>query len=402
MRKYFFPLVIAISSLFLESRASRIKFIEVDALDQWEKFLFLADQSKLGILVEICDYSSVGCSQMHSGAFRDRSLSNFINENFIAISIPAESEFGKQFGVAFPVMAYPTYFFGSPDEVFFEKIEGVVSAELFATVAKKSIKQAIDYPKLIDAYFNDQLTKSQWLSLLDITELNKGQIEAQALAREFMLVLDEKDLSDTTFWPFISRFCVDENNAIYKTILSNPELLKNPSQKFDMESYMTNVFNFNLSMAIFERDSFKMERQILDVLPKMDLDSMAIEDLELRTRQTFFAETFSWENYVTTTKSYVASKDSMKAQYFQAFAQQLLESYEEPEAIRAAEKLIDEAIALEKNFEILMLKAYLQANDNKVEAAQKTAFEARKMAVNPQQEKIAADFINSIFDWQRR
>jgi hypothetical protein len=169
-----------------------------------------------------------------------------------------------------------------------------------------------------------------------------------------------------------------------------------------MESYMTNVFNFNLSMAIFERDSFKMERQILDVLPKMDLDSMAIEDLELRTRQTFFAETFSWENYVTTTKSYVASKDSMKAQYFQAFAQQLLESYEEPEAIRAAEKLIDEAIALEKNFEILMLKAYLQANDNKVEAAQKTAFEARKMAVNPQQEKIAADFINSIFDWQRR
>lgn len=402
MRKFFLPFIIIICSLFTETHASRIKFIEVDELDQWEKFLLLADQNKLGILVEICDYGSIGCAQMHAGAFRDRNLSNYINENFISISIPAESEFGKQFGVAFPVMAYPTYFFGSPDEVFFEKIEGVVSAELFSTVAKKSVIQATEYPQLIDAYFNDALTKSQWLNLLDITELNKGQLEAQALAREFMLVLDEKDLADTTYWPFITRFCVDENNAIFKTVKSNPELLKNAYQKFDMESYMTNVFNFNLSMAIFERDSFKMERQILEVLPKMDLDSVPIEDLELRTRQTFFAETFSWDNYVMITKKYVVAKDTLKAQYFQAFAQQLLESYEEPEAIRAAEKLIDEAVALEKNFEILMLKAYLQANDNKIEAAQRTAFDAKKMAVNPQQEKIATDFINSIFDWQRR
>lgn len=402
MKKICFSLLFVLIALFPNVHASRVKFIDVDTLEKWEKFLFLAEQSNLGILVEVCDYNTLACDLMRNGTFRDRELARFVNENYIAIAISVDSEFGKQFSNTFPVMAYPTYFFGSFDEVFFEKIEGVVDVPIFLEFAQKGKLQITEYPTLTDAYFNDKLTREQWLKLLDITELNKGLVEAQGLSREFMLTLDDKDLSDTLIWPFINRFCVDESNAVLKTLFSNPELLKNPNQTFDMELYLTNIFNYNLTMAIFEKDSFKMERMIATILPKMKADSADAADLELRTRQAFFAETFDWESYITVTKDYVNTKPSQKAQYFQAFAQQLLESYEESAAINAADKLIDEALLIERNFEILMLKSYLLANNNKMIEAQKNAFEARKVAMNPQQEKIATDFLNTILDWHRR
>jgi hypothetical protein len=385
-----------------DATASRIKFIEISNLDQWEKFLFLAQENNLGILVELCDENLPACDQMHRTTFRDRNLARYINENFLSFIIDGRSEFGNQFMATFPVTAYPTYLFGSADEVFFEKIEGVVDAELFAKIAAESLEQKKGYPALVDKYLDNQLSREEWLQLLGITELNKGAMESQVLSREFMLTLDDSDLRDTTLWPFINKFCLALDNAIFRTILNDRSVVSHKIASFNFEDYFMNVFNFNLTLAIFERDSFMMERVIKLILPELAMKDNENDDLILRTRQAFFSETFNWDAYLEVTINYVEQKDSSKAQYFQAFAQELLENYEEPDAILTSEKLIDEALKLEQTFELLMLKAYLLANKGQIDDAQKKAFEARKRAVNAQQESEASRLINSLFDWNRR
>jgi hypothetical protein len=155
-------------------------------------------------------------------------------------------------------------------------------------------------------------------------------------------------------------------------------------------------------LAIFDKDSLKMERIIQDVLPLKSKDSLSEVDFALRTRQVYLTETFNWEGYEKITKAYVQTQEQNQAQYFQGFAQQLLENYEDPDASKTAENLIDEALKLERTFEIVILKAYLLAAKNEITEAQRFGLEAKRLAVNPQQERFANDFLNSMFDYNQR
>jgi hypothetical protein len=396
--------IVATLCLFLltfSADASRIKFIKINSLDQWEKFLVLAEANNLAIMVEVCEPNQPACMEMRDVTFRDRPLARFINENFISLSIDGNSGFGRDFMATFPVTAYPTFFFGSSDEVFFEKIEGVVTPDLFRQIAQESLDQKRDYPDLVERYLEGEITRDEWLKLLGITELNKGVMEAQPIAREFMLTLDDNDLRDTLIWPFIKQFCLGFDNPIFRMILADRSVVSNKMASFNFEEFFMTAFNFNLTAAIIQRDSFLMERVIEAILPEMGIDQNESDDLRLRTRQAFFSETFNWDAYFEVTTEFVNAKESLKAQYFQSFAQELLESYEDMDAIKSADRLIDEALKLDQTFELLMLKAYLLAHQGNIDEAQRRAFEARKKAVNQQQEIEAVRFINMFDNYQR-
>ncbi len=405
MKRLFSILLIATISIQVSHAQlfPRVKFVNVVTLDDWEKFLTLAEEENLAVMVEICVNWAEGCrSAERSQMLGDRALARFINTNYLSVQIDADSEFGEMLTQTFPVTAYPAYLFGSYEEVVFSKLEGLLSSEDFLKMATENLNLIKSYPELVDKYLAQTLNREEWLNLLGISELNNGLLGTQPLAREFMLTLDEEDLNDTTIWPFITRFCLDIENAVFRTIARDSSVVKHSTEKFDLLDYFRNVYNYNLTLAIFDRDSLKMERIILEVLPLKTKDTLSEADFALRTRQVFLTETFNWEGYLKITKAYVEEQSENKAQYYQGFAQQLLENYEDEEAAKTAEVLIDEGLKLERTFELVIIKAYILSARGEFDEAQRRGFEAKRLAANNHQDRFATEFLNSLPDWNRR
>ena len=98
-----------------------VDFVESDRLRP-----LLERAGREGKLVFIDFYTDwcTPCKIMDENVFRDRSFTDYLNENFISYKVDAEKGNGTQLASIFGVQVYPTLLFVDKDGVVVERIDG--------------------------------------------------------------------------------------------------------------------------------------------------------------------------------------------------------------------------------------------------------------------------------------
>ncbi len=80
------------------------------------------------------------CRRMQNNIFPQEEVGDFYNKNFINMKINMETQDGMKFGLDFPVRAYPTLMFISPEKKLMLKSVGGKKVEDFIELGKKALR----------------------------------------------------------------------------------------------------------------------------------------------------------------------------------------------------------------------------------------------------------------------
>jgi len=114
----------------------------------WDKTIETAKKENKIIFVDAYTTWCGPCRRMQKNVFPQKQAGDFYNKNFINVKMNMETQEGMKFGLTYPVGAYPTLMFISPEgKIVFKKVGGQ-RLEGFLELGKKALKSYDKSPDL--------------------------------------------------------------------------------------------------------------------------------------------------------------------------------------------------------------------------------------------------------------
>ena len=145
----------------------------------WDKTLKKAKQENKLIFIDAYADWCGPCKWMASNAFKDETVSAFMNKTFICKQIDMESEFGKEFDEIYEITAYPTLLFLDSEGKIVKKSVGALDASQLLSLARR-----VDDPSL---------SKTNRLK----AKFDKGDHSQELMEEYFEAVEEEEETPDS-------------------------------------------------------------------------------------------------------------------------------------------------------------------------------------------------------------
>ncbi len=108
----------------------------------WHQLLADAKKAKKPFFVDVYTTWCTPCKKMNKETFKNQSVGEYINTNFLAYKLDAEKGEGVGLSEKFKVEAYPTILFFNSEGKLLGKEEGFMDGERFLYIAEKYKKKA--------------------------------------------------------------------------------------------------------------------------------------------------------------------------------------------------------------------------------------------------------------------
>jgi len=112
--------ILLISFLSFQSYGQGIEFFD----GTWKEALAQAEKEDKIVFVDAYAQWCGPCKRMAKNEFTKTEVGDFFNKNFINLKLDMEIADGMSFGAKYPVSAFPTLFFLTPDGEIVKKITG--------------------------------------------------------------------------------------------------------------------------------------------------------------------------------------------------------------------------------------------------------------------------------------
>ena len=293
-----------------ELQAKNIHYINVANVDVWEDIVVLCREKKVPLFVTYTNEArlpqSVKTVQNNTKAVK------FANNNFVSVYINDYSQLGKTFKSLFLLEDATYHLVINPEEeVLLKQVK--LDFEFF----REGLTRHQNFVQIMLKHYNRELSKEEWLVYLDIKYNNFGYSGTVSEANKFIPKLEESDLGNPQFWPFVTKLCLDLNNPVLKTLRNDNSLVNNFDEKFPWLEYYINAYNLNLSFAIDNKDSARISRIKEELLPLYP-DTSKREYQKLLVEQQYLGDLDKWDSYKKLTFNYL-SKNKTPDDFYTEF-----------------------------------------------------------------------------------
>ena len=282
--------------------AKNIHYINISDVDVWEDIVLLCRQKKVPLFVTYTNEAKIPQSVK---TIQDNNKAvKFANKNYVSVYINDYSQLGKTFKSLFQLGDETYHMVINPEEELLLK-DIKLNFEFF----REGVSRFEQFKDIMLKHYNRTLTKEEWLVYLDIKYNNFGYLGTVSEANRFVPKLEESDLSNPKVWPFVTKLCLDLNNPILKTLKNNKALVENSEKKFPWLEYYINAYNLNLSFAIDNKDSMRIERMKEELVPLYP-DTAKRDYQKLLVEQQYLADLDKWKSYKKLTFNYLEENNT--------------------------------------------------------------------------------------------
>ncbi len=386
--------------LHLDAQAQRrVRFIEVDNIEEWEDILELSRNNKRLMFINVCSPWSEVCTYMRSNTFRDRELARFLGNDYIPVYIQGDSEFGSVWSDRYDVSAFPMMFYMTPGERIVARLEGFQETATIMDSGKRAMTVYREYPRLRRAYIEGGLSPKGFRELINLELANEGPESARPLFNE-LISGKSKDLwSNPENLKLIVTFGSAPGEDIFSYVIENREqLLMNDN--FNKETYFENSFNHTMAIAVKNKDINLLKRAEEQLFLFTDLNSNEQREMIAEMYRTFHLQTGDWNAFREHVEM-MANSASSEETVLALEARFIIENFLEPDALNAAIKLMRKSIDMRDRFtkRQYLADAYLKLKD--FDKAVAVLEEAKEKIRDPYDQYEVNELIRRIRQFER-
>lgn len=360
--------------------AKNIHYINVGDVNTWEELVLLCRQKEIPLFVTYTNEAIV--PQSVKTIQNNVKAVKFANKNYVSVYINDYSQLGETFKSLFQLGDETYHMVINPEEELLLK-----NTELTFEFFKEGVRRFEQFKEIMLKHYNRTLTKQEWLVYLDIKYNNFGYLGTVSEANRFIPKLEESDLNNPKVWPFITKLCLDLNNPILKTLRDNKSLVDTSEAKFPWLEYYINAYNLNLSFAIDNKDSIRIERMKEELIPLFP-DTAKREYQKLLVEQQYLADLDKWKSYKKLTFSYL--EENNKPDDFYNEFEKLYYGYPFDKVSDLLEEILEAGIEEKSTYKLNYNMAELLIAKGEKDRAWKYVNAASRKASNAKEETKAA------------
>lgn len=299
----------------------------------------LAEAKSQGKLIFVDAYAEWcgPCKQMAKTVFKEESVGDFYNQNFINMKIDMEKGEGPTLAKTYRVTAYPTFFFIDEDGKIVASAKGGRKTKQFISLGENALKKYDKSAVYAAEYEAGKITPE--LLRKYAYALISSKKEHLKIANEYLD--SEKDLTSETNLKAIFDFATESDSRIFDLLIENKEkIIKLKSETAFEEKVKAACMQTVKKAATYEFQDLAEEAK---EQMKANYPNEAAE-FELLADMTYGLGTTNAEMYVKASKKYLSKYQDKNPAAYENVASTILKKFAADEkAMKAAEKYAKEA-----------------------------------------------------------
>ena len=263
----------------------------------WEEALAKAEAEEKLIFVDAYAKWCGPCKKMAASTFKDASVAELFNQNFISMKIDMEESMGRTFGQTYSVSAYPTLFFIMPNGEVAKKSVG------FKDVAKltnlgNSVLGSADFSGKYKAKYDEG--SRDFETVMDyVKSLNKAGKPSLKIANDYLL--SDHCMTAQQYDQFIFEAVSEADSKLFDLCIDNKSSLVST---FGQEAYEDNLLKAaqkTTRKAIDNEYSELIDEAVTKLKP---INKSLSEQYRIESYLEYTASYKDWENYQKYYKTY--------------------------------------------------------------------------------------------------
>ena len=340
----------------------------------WKEALAEAQKQDKLVFVDAFAKWCGPCKNMAKNVFTLSEVGDFFNDNFINLKLDMEESDGRTFGSKYPVSAYPTLFFLSPDGEIVKKSTGGKQADGLIDLGKKAIQgwdKSADYAVKYEAGDRDFDLMVNY-----VRELNKVGKPSLKISNDYLK--SKPNISNQQMAEFLMVAVTESDSRLFsKLVALKSEALSKVSQEafeqkiksatmatiakaveFDFEDLVTEAIDNYKSAEVGDNKKFEYEAQMQYKLLTGDYDEWKglsekylkkygkknadLYKQQLAALKKEFAYEKDYQDYACEVCKTIVKKDDSKDNYSE-YIELLIKCKKYAEARKVTNEAIDKA-----------------------------------------------------------
>ncbi len=242
------------------------------------------------------------CNKMKSEVFKDSTVANFMNKNFICAWQDIEKEEGEFFKSAFGIKAYPTFLFLDENETLLYTFNSEKKAEDFLIEVKSALNPKMQLPYL-EKQFNDDISNGE-KCLNYINTLKKGSDRKilNPIAQKYLATQTDAQLVSDTNWKIIANGVTEIESRPFQFVLQHQKEFETVASAKRIQKKIGNIIAELLQPYTVRADTltYQKKRAICKSMNLHISDSLVLNyDLQV------YEKAKNWSAYCKSALEYV-------------------------------------------------------------------------------------------------
>lgn len=324
------------------------------------------------------------CKKLSKTTFKDASVGDFHNRNFINVKIDAEKGEGPSFASAYKVSAYPTMIFFDSNGKLVEKAKGFLTADRLLEKSKKLFVNE-DKLKELTAEFENGNRDSDFISeLLNLQNL-MGKIDPR-VEEAFISGLKKEDITNEQNSQFIFDGASKLNSKFFDLLMDNRVAFEELKGKKVVDEKIRNASVNAVKTAIENKDKALVDKA-MNAFKTIDIEN---KDLYLFNFELeYFKGIEDWKSYAKHATGYLGKNEVENHNLLNNIAWTFYEKIDNKKQMKLAEEWALQSIALNSNYHNNDTYAALLYKQGKIDEAYTAAEKAITIAKYKRQDFTA-------------
>jgi thioredoxin-related protein len=242
------------------------------------------------------------CNKMKSEVFKDSTVANFMNKNFICAWQDIEKGEGEFFKGAFGVKAYPTFLFLDENETLLYTFNSEKKIEDFLIEAKNALNPQMQLPYL-EKQFNDDFSNGdKCLNYINILKKGSDRKVLNPIAQKYLATQSDAQLVSDTNWKIIANGVNDIESRPFQYVLQHQKEFESIASSKRIQKKIGNIIAELLQPYTVRADtlSYQKKRAICKSINLHLSDSLVLNyDLQV------YEKAKNWSAYRKSAPEYV-------------------------------------------------------------------------------------------------
>ncbi|OHX65703.1 thioredoxin family protein [Flammeovirga pacifica] len=347
-----------------------------------EKAQQKAKNQNKDIFIDLYTNWCINCEWMQEEVFKTKKIASYYNENYINLSIDAESKLGKQFVEKYKLSIYPTYLYLNSSGEALHLVTGLKTKEEFIEGSKEAKDPS---QQLFSLQKNIKQNAHSDINVLSnyIYATYKAAYEDKSVLDEFLLKLNDELLKEKYIWRALKEASMHSglHSECLNYLVKHSSIIEENHGIKEIIQTINAATSRSMQPYVSKKD-IKGWEELMDYLKK----SMGKqgETLMLAYNPTFYIQIQNFDKAYSLMKEGVAKLHNrtpdVKAYLYRNWAWDVYHYYNEETKLSNALEWIDNSLDIHYNSINLETKSGILLKLKKFEQAKLTALEAIELA----------------------
>ena len=201
------------------------------------------------------------CNKMKSEVFKDSTVANFMNKNFICAWQDIEKGEGEFFKGSFGVKAYPTFLFLDENEALLYNFNSEKKADDFLIEAKNALNLQMQLPYLEKQFNADFSNGDKCLNYINILKKGSDRKVLNPIAQKYLATQSDTQLVSDTNWKIIANAVTDIESRPFQYVLQHQKEFETVASSKRIQKKIGNIITELLQPYTVHADTLTYQKK---------------------------------------------------------------------------------------------------------------------------------------------